>query len=86
MHAVSPLRHTLIQTLSGGMKQRVATACAILMKPEVLLLDEPLSHLDPLTAKEFVQWLDQLQKIYGWTVIAVEHRLDYWGDFFRSAV
>ena len=76
------LRHTLIQTLSGGMKQRLATACAILMKPEVLLLDEPLSHLDPLTANEFVLWLDQLQKIYGWTVIAVEHRLDYWGEFF----
>lgn len=76
------LRHTLIQTLSGGMKQRVATACAILMNPEVLLLDEPLSHLDPLTAKEYVLWIDELQRVYGWTVIAVEHRLDSWGDFF----
>ncbi|MFJ7933905.1 ABC transporter ATP-binding protein [Sporosarcina sp. NPDC096371] len=76
------LRHTVIQTLSGGMKQRVATACAILMKPEALLLDEPLSHLDPLTAKEFVGWLDALQSTYGWTVIVVEHRLDVWQDFF----
>jgi energy-coupling factor transport system ATP-binding protein len=77
------LRHTLIQTLSGGMKQRVATACAIIMKPEVLLLDEPLSHLDPLTAQEYVVWLDELQGIYGWTVVAVEHRLDSWKDFFN---
>ncbi|WP_246231710.1 ABC transporter ATP-binding protein [Sporosarcina jiandibaonis] len=77
------LRHTLIQTLSGGMKQRVATACAILMEPEVLLLDEPLSHLDPLTAQEYVGWLDELQKKYGWTVVAVEHRLDAWKDFFN---
>jgi len=79
---LSHLRHTVIQTLSGGMKQRVATACAILMKPEVLLLDEPLSHLDPLTAREFVSWLDALQKVYDWTVIVVEHRLDAWRDFF----
>jgi energy-coupling factor transporter ATP-binding protein EcfA2 len=78
------LRHTLIQTLSGGMKQRVATACAILMQPEVLLLDEPLSHLDPLTAKDFVKWLDKLQKVHGWTVVVVEHRLDLWGSFFDS--
>ena len=77
------LRHTLIQTLSGGMKQRVATACAILMEPAVLLLDEPLSHLDPLTAQEYVGWLDELQKKYGWTVVAVEHRLDSWKDFFN---
>ncbi len=77
------LRHTVIQTLSGGMKQRVATACAVLMQPEVLLLDEPLSHLDPFTAREYVTWLDELQTKYGWTVVAVEHRLDHWGDFFN---
>ncbi len=79
---LTQLRHAVIQTLSGGMKQRVATACAILMKPEVLLLDEPLSHLDPLTAREFVNWLDALQRVYDWTVIVVEHRLDTWGTFF----
>lgn len=77
------LRHTVIQTLSGGMKQRVATACAVLMQPEILLLDEPLSHLDPFTAKEYVAWLDDLQTKYGWTVVTVEHRLDLWGDFFN---
>lgn len=85
LHAtqLTHLRHAHIQTLSGGMKQRVATACAVLMKPEVLLLDEPLSHLDPLTAKQYVAWLDELQKIYGWTVVAVEHRLDSWENFFN---
>ncbi|WP_235524986.1 ABC transporter ATP-binding protein [Planococcus glaciei] len=79
---LTPLRHAVIQSLSGGMKQRVATACALIMKPEVLLLDEPISHLDPLTAKQFIVWLDGLQKQFGLTIVAVEHRLDLWESFF----
>lgn len=79
---LTPLRHAVIQSLSGGMKQRVATACALIMKPEVLLLDEPISHLDPLTAKQFIAWLDGLQKQFGLTIVAVEHRLDLWESFF----
>lgn len=79
---LSHLRSTVIQTLSGGMKQRVATACALVMDPEVLLLDEPISHLDPVTAKDFINWLDRLQKTFNLTVIAVEHRLDSWKSFF----
>lgn len=80
------LKYVNIQTLSGGMKQRVATACALVMEPEVLLLDEPISHLDPLTAKEFISWLDLLQRRFGLTVIAVEHRLDSWGAFFDREI
>ncbi len=83
---LSHLRHVSIQTLSGGMKQRVATSCALVMNPEVLLLDEPISHLDPYTGKEFVLWLDQLQRTFNLTVIAVEHRLDYWGTFFEREI
>lgn len=83
---LSHLRHVSIQTLSGGMKQRVATACALVMNPEVLLLDEPISHLDPYTAKEFILWLDQLQKKFQLTIIAVEHRLDYWETFFDREI
>lgn len=80
------LRRTVIQSLSGGMKQRVATACALIMDPEVLLLDEPLSHLDPYTAKQFVQWLEELQEQSNLTIIAVEHRLDSWGSFFGREI
>ncbi|MBT2571456.1 ABC transporter ATP-binding protein [Planococcus sp. ISL-110] len=76
------LRNTVIQSLSGGMKQRVATACALIMDPEVLLLDEPLSHLDPYTARQFVHWLEELQQQSNLTIIAVEHRLDSWESFF----
>lgn len=79
---LTPMRDAVIQSLSGGMKQRVATACALIMKPEVLLLDEPISHLDPYTAKQFIAWLDSLQKKFSLTIVAVEHRLDLWDSFF----
>ena len=80
------LRKATIQTLSGGMKQRVATACALIMEPEVLLLDEPLAHLDPLTATQYVQWLSEIQVSQSMTIVVVEHRLDLWGIFFNRAI
>ncbi|AQQ53324.1 ABC transporter ATP-binding protein [Planococcus lenghuensis] len=79
---LTPYRHAVIQTLSGGMKQRVALACAIAMQPEVLVLDEPIAHLDPYSAQAFIELLDKLQDTHGWTVIVVEHRLELWEGFF----
>ncbi|TFE01607.1 ABC transporter ATP-binding protein [Jeotgalibacillus salarius] len=75
-------RHSVIQTLSGGQKQRVATACAWVLEPEVLLLDEPLTHLDPVTAKEFVAWLRELHQTRDLTVIAIDHQVELWDGFF----
>lgn len=86
MTGLTEFRHATIQHLSGGEKQRIATACALIMEPEVLLLDEPISHLDPYTAKRFIDWLDELQKQKGFTVVAIEHRLDLWGSFFDRTI
>lgn len=79
-------RYSIIQSLSGGMKQRVATACALIMEPEVLLLDEPIAHLDPYTAKQYIEWLDVLQQRSGITILAIEHKLDLWGEFFHRRI
>lgn len=83
---LNEFRHAVIQKLSGGQKQRIATACALIMEPEILLLDEPIAHLDPYTAQKYVQWLDQLQLKRKMTIVAIEHRLDLWGDFFDRSI
>ena len=83
---LSEFRYSIIQQLSGGQKQRIATACALIMEPEVLLLDEPIAHLDPYTAKKYVEWLDQLQQKNKMTIVAIEHRLDLWGEFFERNI
>ncbi|WP_260858035.1 ABC transporter ATP-binding protein [Bacillus sp. FJAT-22090] len=83
---LTEFRRAVIQKLSGGQKQRIATACALIMEPEILLLDEPLSHLDPYTAKKYVEWLSDLQQKQEMTIVAIEHRLDLWGDFFNRTI
>lgn len=83
---LTKFRHSVIQQLSGGEKQRIATACAMVMEPEVLLLDEPISHLDPYTARQFIRWLDELQKKRALTILAIEHRLDLWEGFFDREI
>jgi energy-coupling factor transporter ATP-binding protein EcfA2 len=62
--------------LSGGQQQRVAIAAVLAMKPEVIVLDEPTSFLDPLTAKRIFEVIWELNKTLGLTVVLVEHRLD----------
>ena len=63
-------------TLSGGQKQLLNLASVMVMQPSVLILDEPTSRLDPISAKNFLQAVSNLNKELGTTVILTEHRLD----------
>ena len=62
--------------LSDGQKQRVALAGVIAMEPKLVILDEPTSLLDPMTAAELVSTVDKLRREMGTTFVVVEHRLD----------
>jgi energy-coupling factor transporter ATPase len=70
------LRERAPYELSGGQQQRVAIASVLAMQPEVMVLDEPTSFLDPLGARKIFEVIYELNKTLGITVVLVEHRLD----------
>ncbi|MFK2821608.1 phosphonate ABC transporter ATP-binding protein [Arcobacter sp. YIC-80] len=63
--------------LSGGQRQRVAIARALAAEPKIILADEPVSALDPKSAKKVMEILRKVNKTYGVTVIANLHHLEY---------
>jgi energy-coupling factor transport system ATP-binding protein len=73
---LTPLRRRAISTLSGGEMQRVAIASALVLRPGVLVLDEPTSQLDPESADDVLVALDGLRASLGLTVVLAEHRLE----------
>ncbi|NIU38458.1 ATP-binding cassette domain-containing protein, partial [Candidatus Bathyarchaeota archaeon] len=76
MTGIEELRERAPHELSGGQQQRVAIACVLAMQPEVMVLDEPTSFLDPLGAQKIFEVVSELNRKLGVTVILVEHRLD----------
>lgn len=64
-----------VDTLSTGLKQRLALASALVLDPEILLLDEPTAHVDMWTAREIYRVLGELKKM-GKTLLVVEHRVE----------
>lgn len=63
--------------LSGGQRQRVAIARAVAQKPEIILADEPISSLDPISARRVMDTLRSANQNYGITVVSNLHQLDY---------
>ena len=73
------LGHTLDlmpEELSGGMKRRVALARTLILKPKIILYDEPTSGLDPITAKEIIELMRNIQEKYGTSSLIITHDVD----------
>jgi len=70
------LRERSPHEMSGGQQQRVAIAAVLAMQPEIIVLDEPTSFLDPLSADKIFDVIYDLNQRLGITVVLVEHRLD----------
>ncbi len=74
--------HRDIAELSGGQKQLLNLASIMAMQPEVLILDEPTSQLDPIAAADFLATVRKINRELGTTVLITEHRLE---DIFHGA-
>ena len=72
--------------LSGGQKQRVAIARAIAQSPEIILADEPISSLDPVSARAVLETLRSANEKYGITVVANLHQLEYAREFCSRVI
>jgi phospholipid/cholesterol/gamma-HCH transport system ATP-binding protein len=73
------LPHTLNylpEELSGGMKKRIALARALMLKPRIILYDEPTTGLDPITAREISSLIVRIQKRYGTSAIIISHDMN----------
>jgi energy-coupling factor transport system ATP-binding protein len=71
----SHLKDRKLSTLSGGEKQKVAIASLLALSPDVLILDEPTSNLDPASTRTIFTTLHLIRNIQGLTVIIFEHKL-----------
>ena len=62
--------------LSGGMRKRLGLARTLILKPEIMLYDEPTTGLDPITSREISNLILEVQKIYNTTSIIITHDID----------
>ena len=74
--------HKKVTELSGGQKQLLNLASIMAMQPDVLILDEPTSQLDPIAASDFLNTVRKINRELRTTVLITEHRLE---DIFHAS-
>ncbi|MEX2350667.1 MAG: ATP-binding cassette domain-containing protein [Flavobacteriaceae bacterium] len=62
--------------LSGGMQRRIALARALILKPKIIIYDEPTTGLDPITSKEIIELMNNIQEQYQTSSLIITHDVD----------
>ena len=83
---INDILHKNVNELSGGQKQLVNLCSLLVLRPQVLLLDEPMSQLDPIASYEFLSIVRRLNEEFSITVIMSEHKADSIFPFIDKAV
>ena len=83
---IEHLRDQFVWQLSGGQAHLVALAAVLALRPEVIVVDEPVAELDPARAGEIYRRLRDLNEREGLTVITIEHHADFIAQFAKSVV
>jgi len=73
---IEPIQGKIVHYLSGGEKKKVALAGALVMEPDLLILDEPFTGLDPTSRRDFIKTLNELNKEKGISFIMTLHEVD----------
>ncbi len=73
---LAPFRDRLVKHLSGGMKQKLGICCSVISKPEVLLLDEPSTGVDPLSRRQLWELLNNFVNETGTTLVLATSYMD----------
>ncbi len=80
------LRKQFVWQLSGGQQHLVAIASVFAMRPDVIIVDEPVAELDPLHAEQVYDKLALINEERGTTIIAIEHHAEFVARYCRSVI
>lgn len=83
---MEPIRHHEVYALSGGQQQRLSIACALVREPEMIILDEPLSNLDPLGAAEVMTIIGTIMQKNNTAVVMTAHDFSRFAHLFDRVV
>lgn len=86
MCGLTGLDERYIWELSGGQKHLLALAGALSLDPDILIVDEPVSQLDPQHARQIYECLSRLHRDHGKTIIVIEHHTEFIADFCEDVV